>query len=603
MTSPAQQVVAPDPSAQPGLGVLTDFDQTMDADPRDFSQQQLRELRVVFENLDIGLFLFAYYVCGFNLLTEHLHLPLSRIISRWGRTDLKDGTYTYDYIHPLDPRVKQSFRRLMICIPRDCYKTTIGTKANALWTVAKDPTHNPTVAIFNENANNAEKFVGSICEIVESSRWFQKIWPEMLPPGISLDDKKRGVARPRSWKWGPTGLKFVRDAVGVSELSIEPHGIGGTAVGMHYSHKILDDIIGEKAVKSSDSQAIMQQAIHWMDNSRPLERPAERGLELICHTPWAYADVYAHALKRWPNEYQVYRRHILENEQGEPDAINGTSIFPEKMSTLEAKLLLKKDVFVNSSQYMCLPRPGRDTSFDSAWLKFGRIVHTNEEPVFRIRDEDYSPEIFDSELTTGETAPQYIPLSWMSKAVLFDPVPGKPTELKKEPNCAHGLVAVGKDPWGRRFCFESQRHKCSPEEIFDYIMLLYQKWHCSLLAIEEVSFSYVYFPLFQQLAERRYDFMPDMFPTKPGGRQKDQRILENLQSPHETGYWYYNQAGTAEIVEEITEFPHSTYKDTVDPLSYTDEVLLRPDTPGEAVRNYYESKSVEQSRGVAGYGW
>ena len=157
-------------------------------------------------------------------------------------------------------------------------------------------------------------------------------------------------------------IRFERDAIGISELSIEPHGIGGTAVGKHFSHKILDDIIGEKAVRSPESRAVMDTAIHWVDNSRPLERPAERGLELVNHTPWAYHDVYAHMLKKWEGEYLVYKRHILEDEDGRPDVLHGKSIFPQKMSTLQAKKILKRDPYVNSAQYMCQPKPGKETS-------------------------------------------------------------------------------------------------------------------------------------------------------------------------------------------------------------------------------------------------
>ena len=79
-------------------------------------------------------------------------------------------------------------------------------------------------------------------------------------------------------------------------------------------------------------------------------------------------------------------------------------------------------------------------------------------------------------------------------------------------------------------------------------------------------------------------------------------IMENLQAPHETGYWYYNQAGTAEIIEEITEFPHSMYKDTLDAESYTDEVLMRPDTPEESVRAFHDSQTTND-RGLGGYGF
>jgi hypothetical protein len=489
----------------------------------------------------------------------------------------------------------------MICIPRDCFKTTCGTKANSLWTLCRD--HNATVGIFNENSSNAESWVGSMCEIVESSLMFQMVWPEMIPRGISSRDKEKGIFKNRHTKWGPTGIRFERDKIGISELSIEPHGIGGTAVGKHFSHKILDDIIGEKSVRSAESRAIMDSAIHWVDNSRPLERPAERGLELVNHTPWAYHDVYSHMLKKWKGEYVVYKRHILEDEDGRPDAINGRSIFPEKMSTRQAKQILKRDPYVNSAQYQCQPKPGREVSFADEWFRYGKIVYSGNEPVFRINNGNFDPEIYDIEVPSNEPPTQFIPLSWMSKAVIFDPIPGKPSEIKKEPNSFHGLVAVGKDPWGRRYCFESQRHRCSPEEIFDLTMDMLSKWRTTTLGMEDLSFVYVYQALFRQLAQRRYDWEPIIIATEPKGRQKTERILSQLQSPLETGYWYFNEKGTLEVIQEMSEHPHSSTMDCEDALSYTDEVIYRPETPGEIYQAHYREQRGVTDRGVTGYGF
>ena len=590
-----------DPALKSGMDILADFE-TSAGDPRDLTQAQISILRSTYEHQDLGLFLFAYYVCGFDKLTWQLHYPISRLISRWGITLMKDGKTTTEWKDANSSLVETSFRRIMICIPRDCYKTTIGTKANSLWTLARDPTHNSTIGIFNENASNAESWVGSICEIVESSLMFQLIWPEMIPQGITQKDKLLGKSKNRHFKWGPTGIRFERDAVGVSELSIEPHGIGGTAVGKHFSHKILDDIIGEKSVKSSDSRAVMDSAIHWIDNARPLERPAERGLELVNHTPWAYHDVYAHMLKKWEGEYVVYKRHILEDEEGRPDALNGKSIFPNKMSTRQAKKILKRDPYVNSAQYMCQPRPGKETSFADEWFKYGKIVYSGSEPVFKINTSDFDPEVFDIEVPMGESPTQFVPLSWMSKAVIFDPIPGKPSELKQSPNSFHGLVAVGKDPWGRRYCFESARHRCPPEEIFELVMDMLTKWKTQTLGMEDMSFVYVYQPLFRQLAQRRYDWEPVIIGTEPVGRHKDERILSMLQSPLQTGFWYFNEKGTTEVIQEMSEHPHANVKDCEDALSYTDEILQRPETPGEMVESHYR-KMQSEDRGVCGYGF
>jgi hypothetical protein len=162
-------------------------------------------------------------------------------------------------------------------------------------------------------------------------------------------------------------------------------------------------------------------------------------------------------------------------------------------------------------------------------------------------------------------------------------------------------VAVGKDPWGRRICFESARYRCSPEEIFERVMELCVKWKTQTIGMEDMSFVYVYQPLFRNMAQRRYDWEPVIIPTEPKGRHKIERILSLLQSPLETGYWYFNERGTTEIIQEMSEHPHSATMDVEDAMSYTDEVLQRPETPGEMTQSHYRRMESE-NRGLCGYG-
>jgi hypothetical protein len=583
------------PELVPGLTILSDLLSLEDADPRDLDQVQLTMLRRMFENTGVGLYLFAHYIMGYEDLTDSLHLPIARLLGRWGESILSDGSTITVPPNETHGEVVDSFRRLMVCIPRECFKTSLCTRANALWTIAKDPTHNPTVGIFNEKAENAEAWVGAIAQVVERSLLFQAIWREMIPKGIGFWDRDKGVTRTRSHKWGNTGILFERDAIGVPELSIEPHGIGGATTGKHFTHKILDDIIGHKA---AESVAEMAAAVAWVDTARPLERPAENGCELVVHTPWAFADVYSHMRKKWHGEYKVHRRHILEDRDGNPDHLNGKSIFPTKMSTQKAQGLLKRDFFINMAQYQCIPRVGRDQSFDEEWFRFGRVVEGSN-PLFKIRPEDFDPEILDPECQEDH-APPVSALHWMSKAVILDPAPSRPTDARKEPGSANALVAVGIDPWGRRFCLESQSLRVGPTEVLKACMTMCEKWSINTLGIEEVNFSAVYAPLFQAIIRHEYDWEPDFVPCSTKGRDKDARIKSNLIRVMENGYWYFNQVGTRGVQQQLAEYPHGDRKDEIDALSYTDEVCQRGQTPTELELTHAVER--RQAWGLSGYG-
>jgi len=762
----------------------------------------------------------------------------------------------------------------MIKIPREMFKTSMCTRGLALWTLAKNP--DATIGIFNEKEENAQSWTAAIAEVVESSVLFQLLWRDMIPQGIGFWDKDRGVSRPRGLKWGATGLKFERPTIGIPELSIEPRGIGGAVTGKHYTHKILDDIIGEK---TADSQALMQDAINWIDHSRPLERPAENGQEVVVHTPWAYADVYcwapesrvwmadgswkpisqvvigdwvigfekcpvetkphlvgkrggaqsrtqlcftrvvnfgsriasvvthslndgtffrcteehkffkiwksgrvgssydkeegltdhnysevknltrlrktidpfdscpdsyvagwlggmydadgswgknriaiyqsekhnpdicqrirdslnqlgipfgeyeisqdtnlgystlihfcidtregrakflswckptkhyeklrktlvghnalhtvrivgrsdpqpsqvhwietetgnyiceglasknSHMVKKWAGEYKVYSRHLLEDENGQPDTVNGKSIFPQKISTQQAKKMCKTDPFVFWAQYMVIPKAGRTLDFADEWFRFGRLTYSGREPIFAIDKKYYDPEIYDHEAPVPvEGPPRLVPLSWMEKAVIFDPIPGKDSERKKETHCRHGLAVVGKDPWSRRFCLESERSDLNETDVCLQVLGLCEKWRADKIGIEAVNAFHLYGPLLTFVWDKYKDQfpqleqLPDIIYLEPEGRQKDQRIRSDLGPAHQNGFWYYNREGTSEAIQELTEFPHSQFKDVSDAQSYTDKVCQRPSTPDEARSSWYNEKVSEQSRGLTGYG-
>lgn len=578
---------------------LSDLSSLTDADYRDLSATQAKELRALFEDKQVGLFLFCVLVCGFKDLKPSLHLPICQLIGRWGESVLDDGTIINTPPGLLEDRVVDSYRRLMIRIPRECFKTSTCTIAAPLWVLARDPSHSDTFGIFNTKAENAERWCGAQTQIVERSILFQRLWPEMLPRGISYLDREKGITKSRSLKWGEKGILFERSNHSSPQLSIEPHGIGGETTGKHFTRMVLDDIIGKEAAYSV---AEMQSAINWVNHSRPLERPAENGCTLVPHTPWAFHDVYSHMLSRWPGEFKLYTRHLLEDASSQPDPVEGTSIFPEKISTPKAKQLLKVDPFINGAQYMCIPKPGRDQSFDDTWLRPGVLLWEGGEPVFRIDDAVYDPNLMD--LTTGDdSAPQYVPLSWMDTAIILDPAPSKGNEIRQDPLANNGVVAVGTDPWHRRYVFECWRGREGPTEILHLIMAMASKYGIRRVAIEDVVFSAVYAPLFQQLVRHEYDWEPEFLLCSPKGRNKDARIKDNLIKWMENGYWYFNTVGTGYLRQELMEYPHGQTKDLPDALSYTDEVVYPRPSPDALHRGWYNKNvAPNASRGPTGYG-
>ena len=184
-------------SLRGAFGVLSDLANLGDADPRDLTNAQVGSLRQLFEDPTVGLYLFATQIFGYKDLTHQIHVPICRFLSHWGESVLADGTIITTPPTGLNADVSDSYRRLMICIPREMFKTSTN-RALMLWTIARDPGHDATIGLFNEKAENSQAWVGAIAEVVERSRLFQILWRDMIPKGIGFWDKTTVSAEPEA---------------------------------------------------------------------------------------------------------------------------------------------------------------------------------------------------------------------------------------------------------------------------------------------------------------------------------------------------------------------------------------------------------------------
>lgn len=552
-----------EPATSPGLLVIRDLIESH-GNPRDLSASQITPLRALFEEpTGAGLWLFSVLVCGLTKLTPTLHWEMCSFLSRWGTP---------------------GWRRLMMMVPRGSFKTSLGSKALPLWLASKDP--EVTIGIFNAAQDQAKSWISSIRQILEGSTLYQQLWPERLPPGIHFRERDAGRSVPRSWKWGDTGVLLVRPTSAVSELTFEPYGIGGSSTGKHYTHRIMDDLIGETAALSP---VLIEDSIHFVDHARSLERPPNGGCELVNCTPWAYRDCYSHMLTRWPNDYQVYRRSLLEDLEGAPDVVEGTSIFPESIPTEEARKMHAAHPFEFSSQYQCIPQAGRETAFQREWIRPCVLERThNGEWCLRIPPDHYDAARVHSAVA-GERAPDLVPLHWCDRVILVDPAPTKKGERTQEPRSRNGLVVVAEDPWGRCFTLQSVGLREDPVTVMETVVFLAVRWRVVKVGIEEVNFSSVYAPLWNALLRHRHpDLELSFLPLLTHGQDKDTRI-NSLKGPHRMGLWYYNTDLCLHVIQELLEYPNSEARDLIDAQAYWAQALGRPATPSEQESSWYGS--------------
>ena len=511
--------------------------------PRDMTSQQLDKVR---QHLEDDLFTFAWVIFGFHDLNRSLHGQMCHLLQTWGQP---------------------GYRRLLMQIPRGHLKTSLGTIANSLWQVSRDP--EAPVAIFNEKEENAAQWVRTIREVISNSKIYQTLWSHLLPPGVHYLEREKGITIPRTWKWTDTSLQLQRDRPR-PEPSIQGLGIGSASAGRHWPKIIKDDLISEDA---KNSPQIMERVKDWLDNSYALEEPALGGQDMIICTPWLYEDVYAYALGKY--DYKLYRRQAIENNQ---------CIFPEKftLDTLEKER--KRDFYHFSSQFMCQPLPGEEMAFNEDWLRYGKMLGN----VFRIDSDHFDPSINPAEVP--EPPAQDIPLYTMEKALLVDPAPSEDSERRRNANARNALVMEGIDYWGRRFVLDVWADRVAPPDVIQQMFKMLGDWGCNTIAIEEVTFSVLYRFWIQEIARRNNMFIR-VVPLKPTNRTKDARV-QNKIGPFRAGFYYLNESTTSNFVQEYLEYPYGGTRDVLDAMAYDDEptVLPRPLSPEEAER--YRSENL-----------
>lgn len=543
-------------------------------DPRDLGHSDVSALRTL---LSSDLYAFCVGVFQFGDLIDSLHGEMCEIIKHWGQVRLADGSWTYD---PLEhDEIAADYRRVMIMVPRDSFKTSVCTRANALWQICREP--DKTVIIFNERADNARKWLRGIREVVESNLLFRVVYADLLPPGKGLNDSR---TTPRSWKWSDEYLQFERGSTGTPETSITASGVGAASAGGHWHKVIKDDLISEDAVRGKEATAVLRSAIEWYDRSLYLERPAMHGWELISCTPWMHGDLYDHILENY--DVQLYRRSALEDANREPD-LNGEPIFPEKLTKSDVLRQYERDPEGTWSQLMCVPRVGGDQLFDKQWYRaitapikeFGRLYSV-------IDTAHYDPAI--TQAGPDDIPPQEVPFEWIDRAVLLDPATSRKSQRQAQRLARNGLVCAGVDPFGRRHVFEAQSFRKEHTDTLHTVIDLCLRWQTDKVAIEEVVFSEVYRPFLQYILEREYDGLElNIIPVAPQNRTKEMRV-HRLAPLMRQGYYYFVPEYTQTLLQELSEYPSGLRVDMIDALAYLDDVCKPPMAPTDMEVSHYQ---------------
>jgi len=154
--------------------------------------------------------------------------------------------YTHDsIIHALEAPTK----RKLICVPRGCFKSSIGVVGYSIWNLIRDP--NARILVDSEIYENSKNFIREIRGKLELPRVAQ-LFGDF-----------------RSNQWAEGSITIAQRTKIYKESSVTASGVGAQKTGQHYSIIVMDDL---NSPKNSQTPEQRQKVLnHYKMNTSILE--------------------------------------------------------------------------------------------------------------------------------------------------------------------------------------------------------------------------------------------------------------------------------------------------------------------------------------------
>ncbi len=507
------------------------------------NEDQRRKLRTL---CDKSFFHFVRIAGGHVLhgadISERIHLPLCRTAQ------------------------DRTIKRKLFLMPRAWRKSTTFTKWRAVWEYLQNPGIQITIA--SEVIKRASEFVQWCEDQVCRNELLRFIYPELQ----AVDSRWR-----QFHKWNSLQAELPREGI-YSAPTWTALGALSSAQGMHTDLILLDDITGEKAMRSP---IMLQRALNWFNNCQELlvnPDPKAPGASEISGvgTFWSPGDWASYVIDACP-DWQVtitpcrrddtvkddsHVRWIQDDTQdvGEtnfPGAVDkdGRQAFPTEMYVnMEADPdPVKKAIYF--TQHM--NQPGKATlmtSLDEKWLKY-----------YRPRKDESGVAMLDCENDTGNIE-KSVGLGDVQLYGMIDPG-GFADKLVKGGSRLVVMVAGQERGALKKFvnyCWAGRFKEPGP--FIDIVFKAHESFRPMLRTwrIDTTGGATYILKHLQEEARKRgiKDFHVWPLPIDPTRNSKDEGILA-LAEPMTNGEVYVQRI-MRELIAEVKSYPNGLTKDILD---------------------------------------
>ena len=223
-----------------------------------------------------SLFFFARGILGFSDFDVNIHKPIC------------------------DALQSPDDKRYLIVLPRDWFKSTIGSVAYPIWRALNNP--NVRILIVQNSMSNARKKLQSIKQIIEKNKLLRALYPELLP-------NKKSV-------WTAECLTVNREGA-YPEGTFEAAGTGTAVTSRHYDLIIEDDTISPEiddmtGVMQQPTQLEIEKAIGFHRLVHPLLLHPSKSEIVVIGTRWCERDLIGWIMRN-TDDYRILSRSAREN--------------------------------------------------------------------------------------------------------------------------------------------------------------------------------------------------------------------------------------------------------------------------------------------------
>ncbi len=431
-----------------------------------------------------SLYFFAKAILGFEDLTDHIHKPIC--------DELQDDEN----------------KRIMIILPRDWFKSSIGSIAYPIWRAINNP--NIRILVVQNTMTNACKKLSSIKAMIESNELLKSLYSKLRPSKNS--------------KWTQDVLTIERTGT-YPEGTFEAAGTGTASTSRHFDLIIQDDTVSPSiddmtGITQQPTQMEIEKAIGFHRLTSPLLLHPKKSKVVVIGTRWAERDLIGWIEINQP-EYKVLSRSAREN---------GEYVWDRFDESVLKELEHAVGPYMFSTLYMNEPLSGIDTLFKRTWIRY------------------------------YQTMPKTSNLSFCSS---IDPASAE-TDGSSDPDYTVVLTSAIDRVTGQIYVVHYTRRRMNAGEQVDAMFDHYGAYKPLVFKVEAIGYQRTLI----HWVQKRQNETGQVFYIDPIKSHKVSKVdrVRGLQ-PYFAGHMIMIKSDMGELERELLSFPNAAHDDIVDALS------------------------------------